>query len=236
MPRERVTDREGARLFFVVFATVSVAVVFAGFSRTFFVPVASGTFKAPLTVSVHAFFFLAWVSLLVVQAVLAFSRKIGWHRQLGWSSMILIPAMTTSGVAVSLWATARDLRAGQGDAALSFLFGLFMDVTSFAALASAAIVMRRKPQAHKRLIVLATIGILGPALGRIPLIGARTDLVIVALVLSVAAYDFVSHSRVHAATLWGGVGLLASGFAQVPLGATTLWLSIARRIMALAPY
>jgi hypothetical protein len=225
-----------ARPFFLLFALFSVAVVFAGFAPTFFIPIASRTFDSPLTVGVHAAFFLAWLSLLVVQTVLASSRKIRWHRQLGWSSAVLIPAMIASGVAVSLWATARDLRDGQGDAALAFLFGLFMDVTAFAVLASVAVMMRRKPQVHKRLIVLATIAILGPALGRIPIVGTVTTPIIVALVLSLAAYDLFSQSRVHPATTWGGLGLVASGFSQVPIGATTVWLSAARWIMTIAPY
>jgi len=96
-------------------------------------------------------------------------------------------------------------------------------------------VMRRKPQVHKRLIVIATIGILGPAIGRIPRIGAMSDAVLVALVLSVVAYDLVTRGRVHAATLWGGSALLATALSQ-PLGATTLWLSMARKIMMRAPY
>jgi hypothetical protein len=236
MPDAHGTDRAIARSYFVVFAAVTVAVVLAGFARTFFVPIIHGTFSAPVTVGVHLSFFLAWVSLLVAQAVLAYSHNLNWHRQLGWSSAILIPAMTASGVAVSLWATARDLRAGQGDVALAFLFGLFMDVASFAALASTAVLMRGKPQVHKRLIVIATIGILGPALGRIPVIGTMSTPITVALIISLTAYDLASRGRVHPATLWGGIALLASGFAQAPIGGTAVWLSLARRAMMHAPY
>jgi hypothetical protein len=54
--------------------------------------------------------------------------------------------------------------------------------------------------------------------------------------LSIAAYDLVTQRRVHAATLWGGSALLASQFAQAPIGGTAWWLSIARRIMMHAPY
>jgi len=236
MTEARTFSGATQRSFFVVFAAVSVLVVLSGFARTFFMPVAHGTFRAPRIVYVHASLFLAWVSLLVAQTVLAFSHNVRWHRQLGWISVVLIPAMIASDIGVSLWATARDLRGGQGNLALAFLFGLFMDVASFAALATVAVVMRRKPQVHKRLIVIATIGILGPAIGRIPRIGAMSATVVVALVLSVVAYDLVTRGRVHAATLWGGSALLASAFTQAPLGATTLWMSMARRIMMRAPY
>lgn len=232
----RVKSWAGLRLYFVAFALLALALVLAGFSPTFFVPVARRTFEGPITVYVHAAFFLTWVSLLIAQAVLAVSRKLTWHRQLGSISLVLIPAMIGSGVAVSLWATARDLRASQGDAALAYLFGLFCDVAVFAILASVAVAMRRTPPVHKRLMVLATIALLGPALGRIPAIADQTTAAIVALLLSLAVYDLVNNRRVHAATLWCGGGFFASTFVQVPIGATAPWLSIARRIMDLAPY
>ncbi len=234
--RSRVSARASTRLFFVGFAIVSVALVVAGFSRTFFVPVAHGTFDGPLTLYVHASFFLAWISLLVAQASLAYSRNLGLHRRLGLFSLVLIPAMTVSGIAVSLWATARDLKSGQGDVALAFLLGLFMDVTAFAVLATLAVAMRRRAQVHKRLIVFATLALLGPALIRIPIIEGLTTPIFIALLLSVVVYDLLSLRRVHAATIWGGGGLFVSGLLQVPLGETTLWLSAAKRIMALAPY
>lgn len=215
---------------------VSTALVLAGFSHTFFLPIARGMFIGPLTLYVHASCFLAWIFLLVVQTALAYSRHLGSHRRFGLISLILIPAMTASGVAVSLWATARDLRAGQGDVALAFLFGLFMDVAAFAALASLAVVLRRKPQVHKRLIAFATIGLLGPALTRIPILEGVTTPIFIALLLSVVAYDLLTLRRIHAATLWGGGGLFVSGLLQVPLGATTIWLSAAKRLMALVPY
>jgi hypothetical protein len=236
MTEARTLSGATQRSFFVVFAALSVVVVLIGFARTFFMPVAHGTFRAPPIVYVHASLFLAWISLLVAQTVLAFSHNLRWHRQLGWITVVLIPVMIASDIGVSLWATARDLRGGQGDVALAFLFGLFMDVASFAALATVAVVMRRKPQVHKRLIVIATIRILGPAIGRIPRIGAMSAAVLVALLLSVIAYDLVTRGRVHAATLWGGSALFATVFTQAPLGATSLWLSVARRIMMLAPY
>lgn len=224
--------RADRRWFFVGFAALALAIVLAGFARSFFIPVARGKFAAPAVVYVHASFFLSWVSLLIAQTTLAVSRHLSWHRRLGWLGAFLIPGMAASGVGVSLWATARDLKAGQGNTALAFLFGLFMDIAAFAALACVAFLKRHRPDTHKRLMVLATIAVLGAALGRIPVVRSVSNLVSVGLVLSVGGYDLKGRGPIHPATLWGGFALLASQFAQTPLGATSVWLSIAGDIMA----
>lgn len=234
-PGRRLNNRARAWWFFVAFAALAAAVVLAGFSRSFFVPVARGSFAAPRTVYVHAAFFLSWVSLLIAQTSLATLRKIAWHRRLGWCAAFLVPGMAVSGTAVSLWATSRDVRAGQGDTALSFFFGLMLDVVSFSMLASAGLLMRRRPDVHKRLLVMATLAVLGAALGRIPAIGKMADLVTLGLFLSVVAYDMATRRRIHLATVGGGL-VLAGQTALAPLGSTQAWLSVARRIIAQGYY
>ena len=73
--------------------------------------------------------------------------------------------MVVSGVAVALWASVRDF---SRDSAVTFFGGQLMDMFMFLSLASASFVARSNPQVRKRLIVLATLAILGAAIGRIP--------------------------------------------------------------------
>jgi hypothetical protein len=236
MPEVVVSRQLRPRRFFIGFALVAATLVVAGFTGTFFLPVARGQFSRPPLVYVHGSLFFGWVILLIVQAQLAASRHLGWHRRLGWVGVALIPAMTASGVGVSVWATARDLRAGKGDAAASFFLGQLMDMLVFAALASLAILKRQRPDTHKRLIVMATVAILGAAIGRIPLVGRADSIVSLALVVSLAAYDLAVRRRVHAATVYGGLAVIGGGLVQAPLGATATWLSAARRIIGIVPY
>jgi hypothetical protein len=85
----------------------------------------------------------------------------------------------------------------------------------FASLVSAGVHFRRRPDVHKRLMVLATISLLTAPIARLPLSLLRygppasfalTDLFLVPLVL----YDLITRGRLHRATAWGAIVLIAS--------------------------
>jgi hypothetical protein len=219
------------KFFFIAFASVSALLVIAGFSRTFFVPLARGTFSKPWFVFVHGLLFLSWISLLLIQAILAVRRRFTWHRRLGWVGASMIPLMTTSGAIVAYWATRRNVAAGQGADALSFFFGTLMDVFLFASLATAAVLTRRSPSIHKRLILIATLAVLGPAVGRISVIGSSADYITVILLFCIVIYDALTVRYVSRATVLGGTWLLVGLFTQTLIGNTTAWLSLAQRII-----
>ena len=85
---------------------------------------------------------------------------------------------------------------------------------------------------HKRLMLLATIALLAAPIARLPFdflrsgilaVFAVSDLFIVALV----AYDLAMLRRIHRATAWGGLALVASQPLRLMLGGTGLWLQFA---------
>lgn len=217
--------------YFVAFIAAAIALVLAGFGRTFVLPVLRGTFSAPWFVYVHGALFFAWMGLLMTQALFALRRRLGWHRSLGRIGIALIPAMVASGLAVVIWATRRDVAAGQAPEALPFLFGQCMDMLLFGSLASAALWLRGNPAAHKRLVLLATLAILGAAIGRIPELGVVANGVVMALLTSMAVFDLRDMGRIHSATMLGGLWLLAGTFLQEPLGHTAAWMGTALRIL-----
>ncbi|MEO5740395.1 MAG: hypothetical protein ABIS29_07355 [Vicinamibacterales bacterium] len=217
--------------FFVVFSSATLLLVLAGFTTTFFLPLARGTFSRPWFVYAHGSLFFLWASLLVAQALLAMRRRLKWHRQLGWFGAALVPAMAGSGVLVAHWATRRDIAAGEAADALPFFFGALMDMFLFASLASAAILLRGNPTAHKRLILIATLAILGAAVGRIPVLGGSSNYITVFFLLSLAAFDLSISRRFHPATIYGGLWLLVGIFTQAPIGNTSVWLSLAQRLL-----
>ena len=87
-------------------------------------------------------------------------------------------------------------------------------------------------------MLLATIGLLNPAIGRltgplatdfshfIVLISAPTDAFVVLVVL----YDMWTRRRVHPATIWGGLAVLLLPFVLL-IGRTPLWLAFADRLL-----
>jgi hypothetical protein len=83
----------------------------------------------------------------------------------------------------------------------------------FSGLVGAAILLRRRGDYHKRLMLLATLSLLGPAFGRLTAYakGLRGDsdigvlLLCAGTVLACAVVDKVRSHRLHPAFFWGGV-------------------------------
>jgi cell division protein FtsW (lipid II flippase) len=101
----------------------------------------------------------------------------------------------------------------------------------FAAFISAAVWRRRDRDSHKRLMLLAYVSIIGPAVARIPgppLLGLAVVVLFVAMGM---AYDRYSRRRIHAVYLWGGALLAISGPATQALSGTTAWRAFAEAII-----
>ena len=103
----------------------------------------------------------------------------------------------------------------------------------FASFVGLAIAKRSDPQAHKRWMLLASLNLITAAIARWPgviTIGAPplffglTDLFLVALVI----WDRVSRGRVHPATKWGGLLIVASQPLRLVVSGTAAWLAFAR--------
>jgi hypothetical protein len=81
-------------------------------------------------------------------------------------------------------------------------------VCAFAILVTSAILLRGRPEAHKRLMLIASITIIGPALARIsrwlPFEGPFVLAVMLLLLAALVIHDLRATKRVHPATLIGG--------------------------------
>lgn len=107
--------------------------------------------------------------------------------------------------------------------------------TVFAGLVVAAILLRRNAQAHTRLMLLASIALVGPALARIsrwPVFGGEdgpfVPIVFLGMLAVLIAYDLVATRRSHRATLIGcGAIVLALIVAQL-IANSELGLAVVR--------
>lgn len=217
--------------YFVTFTVVFALLVLAGFTRTFFIPVARGTFVRPLIVHIHGALFFGWTMLLFLQALLAATKRLRLHRLVGSVAGWLIIPMLVMGTIVAARDTVHDVRAGQGDAALSFFYGELADLAMFGLLAGAAMLMRNKPEFHKRWVIMGSLGLLGAAIGRIPEIRDFGLHIFVGLVVSVFLYDLASRRSVHIATFIGAATLLLLNLTEEPIGNTRAWIGEAHRLL-----
>jgi hypothetical protein len=217
--------------YFLVFAGVFALIVTVGFSRSFFMPLMQGSFDRPPVVHVHGALFFAWTIVLVVQTLLAFGRKLKLHRLVGVYAGWLILPMLITGAVVAALDTRRDFLAGEGEARLTFFYGELADLAMFGTLAALAMLLRHRPQAHKRLVLLGSLGLLGAAVGRIPELGGFY--VLEPLIGSLIVYDLASRHKPHLATLGGAAFLLAAVYSQGTIGSTATWLKAAYWILAI---
>lgn len=151
-----MTGRAGGRSSFHLYLALAfMAIAITGFSTTFFLPLARGTFVAPPVIYLHGSLVFGWLSLFIAQVLLIRSRNIALHRRLGWLGAGLCIGIVISGVAVGHFATLRDVAAGGGDFARGQFVNILIEMALFGGLVTAAIVRRRDRESHVRLLVLA---------------------------------------------------------------------------------
>jgi uncharacterized membrane protein YozB (DUF420 family) len=232
-PRLRWTAE---RTFYAGMALAILSAVFLGFSRSFFLrPLFPGHRGPPEAFFyLHGAVFTAWFVLLVVQAFLVGLGRTDLHRRLGIAGAVLAVAMVVTGTEGALIA-ARRPGGFMGIAAppLAFLAMPLFDMGLFAVLVGIAIARRRDPQTHKRLMLVASIAIVDAAIARWPFAFMKagppaflgiTDLFLVPLVI----WDLATRRRLHPATLWGGLALVASQPLRLWVSGTAGWMAFAR--------
>jgi len=114
---------------------------------------------------------------------------------------------------------------------LAFLALPLFDMVVFAILVGSGLALRRRLETHKRLMTLATIALMTAPIARIPGVlqagppafFGLTDLLIVAVLV----YDLVTRRRVHPATVWGGLLLVASQPLRLMISGTAAWTAFA---------
>jgi len=146
--------RDRGTRFYRSAALLAIGVAIAGFFLTYLRPMAEGRFAGPGEAHLHGALLASWLVLVTVQAFL-----LPGHRKLGWLALALAPAVATSTVAIGVAATRRDLAEG-------VVLGMAGNVTApllFLGLVLGAIAMRKRPQWHKRLMLIATVVMLWPA-------------------------------------------------------------------------
>jgi hypothetical protein len=214
-------------IYFILFSLTFAAIVLAGFSRTFFIPVIRGTFSKPPVVHIHGALFFAWTALLVSQSVLAATKRLRAHRKVGLIAGWLVLPMLALGSIVAVRDTIHDFRAGEGDAAVSFFYGELADLAMFGLLAGAAMLLRNKPDFHKRWVLLGSLGLIGAAVGRVPELSGSFLYIFLGFIASMAVYDLFSRRSIHAATAIGAAVLLTLGLSEEFIGNTRVWLRAA---------
>jgi hypothetical protein len=225
------------RLFYSGMAIAIGLTVFAGFASSYYLRLMTGGPKATITggpftalVHVHAALFTAWVLLFVIQTALVASHRIAVHRRLGVVGAVLAAAMVLAGTSTAI-ATAARGGAPPGLDPLAFLVIPIFDMVLLTTFVIAALARRRDRETHKRLMLLAYVSIVPPAVARLPgvlplgppgFFGLSFLFVLVG-----GIYDLLSRRRVHRVYLFGGALILISVPVRLAISGTGAWRALA---------
>ena len=234
----RMPGRVNDRRLYILAAIVTPLIVLAGFARTYYLKPFFNTPDLPgRIVHLHGIVMTAWVLLFITQVSLVATRRTRVHQRLGIAGGVLAALVVIVGILTALFAAARG--ATPGPPALAFLVVPLCDMLVFSVLIGLALYFRRKLQVHKRLMLLAAINLLTPAIARIPLsfitnggplsFFGLTELVLLAFV----AYDTVKHRRLHPVFLWGSIFIIAMQPLRLLLAGTSIWMNFAAALVAL---
>lgn len=229
VPKPRPGRRYDNRFFSAMIALL-LATVFAGFARTYFL---AGVFRAPLPnklLHVHGAVFTCWMLLLILQTSLVSAGRVDIHRKLGLAGFGLACLMVVLGLLAATDAVYRNVASPGLDAKTFYTIPLG-GMLVFSVLIYFAYCMRRDPAAHKRLILIATIGIMDAAIDRWPVAFIHhhhmNDWVHYAFLLPIVLYDLWSTGKVQRVTVWASLFVIIVLQLRIPVGQTATWQAFA---------
>jgi hypothetical protein len=155
-----------ARRFHVRMAWVFLFIALTGFAPTYWVPLLQGRLDVQPLTHIHALLFYGWLVLFCWQTILVASGRTLRHREFGVFGVSLATAMCFVGAATALQTVRQQQAGGFGEAARAFSIVPLSGLLLFAGLVAVAIVNVKRPEIHKRLMLVATASILQAGIAR----------------------------------------------------------------------
>jgi len=233
IPSTIVDAKRSERVFYTGMSIAIAITVFAGFSRTWFLRPYFPQIQPliPLLV-LHGIIFSSWIALFITQTSLVAAKRTRTHMRLGIAGGVLACAMIIVGTVTAI-VRAKGASPIPGVNPLSFLTIPLVDMLVFGILVGGAFYYRRKVDIHKRLMLLATIGILPAAVARLPFDFIQqygplaffgiSDLFIIPCLI----YDIISRGRPHRATALAAALIVISHPLRIIIGGTHAWIVFA---------
>jgi hypothetical protein len=190
--------------FYFCYAWLIAAIVAYGFAQTISENLLHATTPRPRLLWVHATVFSSWIGLFILQTTLVRSKRVRWHRRLGAATLLLGSTMPFIGTAIALVMARFEVAHSFDDAvdAAAFLSIPFNDMIFFSGVLAAAYWWRKRPDMHRRLMLIATCLLTAAAFARFPFItiqAMRWYAGVDALILVGIGHDLLVHRRMHPA-------------------------------------
>lgn len=189
------------RYFYFCMSLLVTAVVIYGFSHTVDQNLIHATPSRPWILWVHGAVFSGWLAFFIFQSALVRTGNVKLHRRTGWFGAALGVLIPVLGIATAI--VMDRFQVIHLHLPVDRIYPFFsiqaLDMTSFTVFFWLAVCWRKKPEYHRRLVLIATCALTSAAFGRFPMIPhpwfyAGVDL----LILLGVARDLIVNRRVHA--------------------------------------
>jgi hypothetical protein len=234
-------SRRFDRRFYLGAGVAASALVFWGFSPTYYLKLIFGAPVLPTRLHIHGAVMSSWLVLFFVQALLISARRTQWHRRLGTIGVLVAIGVVLVGSTTTINAAAREVgrHSVEADARVTVLCLELVQMALFAGLVAAAIRMRRRPDYHKRLMLLATACMMPSAFSRIPLnltfmVSGNVSILLLfdLCVIVPALIDSLRNRRLHPAFGWGGLIAVAALNLAYAVAISPQWLRFGTRLVS----
>jgi len=221
------------QVFFTALAATLFLAVLIGFGRTYYLrallpPPQPIVLPPTALVHVHAILFSGWILLFMVQTCLVAAGRRDLHMKLGLAGLPMVLSMLVVGTLTGL-NLAKRLAGLPMDPFMMMALPL-MAMAGCGVLFLAALALRRRPAAHKRLMILGMAAMIGAAFARMPWIPFMVGSFFLPNIYTLAliAWDVATRRRPHLSTLLGGLVVLAATVGILFVWQTPAWLAFAR--------
>lgn len=210
---------------------LTALIALIGFWPTYFGPLVGGNVDVSSLLHIHAAIQTTWLALFLAQIVLASTGHRALHMKSGRWIMAFSVVVCCFSLAVIFDGFARRIAAGEVAAAQRVLFGHLREVVWFAAFVLAGWLCRKRLETHKRLMLIATVILIHPAIGRrMTFLPQPVPLLLFMIVWGLPIYlmmiyDYAKQRIVHPAYIIGVLALLAERLV-LPLRTTETWMTI----------
>lgn len=221
---------------YVIWGLVCLAISLVGFWPSYVAPLASGTYHSPSpTMTWHVLSTAAWLMLLISQPWLIRLNNIALHRRMGVLGVLIAIGVVATGVVVQIDVMGPYAAMGDDRNAVPIPFIRLSLLLGFAVCVAWAVVLRNRPEWHKRLMILGTFPLLQSAFDRMGAnvfgmpefrglfaIGGHFG-----LMLLFVTWDRFRQGRLHPATKWGAIALFSFYFLSPMFADNPWWREIA---------
>ncbi|HEX4322887.1 MAG TPA: hypothetical protein VHZ52_18380 [Acidobacteriaceae bacterium] len=195
--------------FYFCMSLLIAGVVIYGFSHTIDHNLIHPHPPPPWILYLHAPVFCGWVLFFILQTVLVRTRNVRIHRTLGWFGSVLGTGLLVLGYATSTSMDRFAYRLTHDSSYAAFLSVQLNDLICFSVPFALAIYWRKRPEFHRRLMLVATCALVDAAFGRIPWLPLMySPGGVDALILLGVARDLIVDRRVHKVYLYALPGFV----------------------------